>query len=96
MNVTVIGNLSDNPNPANGLAGLYAEIGALGGDTNVTNLLVGGAGAAENNFVDGDPFNGSDVLLSRIAGAGTRSTSRVASRRQATSSRSSPTTTSIP
>ena len=44
MNLTVIGNLSDNPNPANGLAGLYAETGALGGDTNITNLLVGGSG----------------------------------------------------
>ena len=71
MNVTVIGNLSDNPHPVNALAGLYAETGALAGDTNVTNLLVGGAGPAENNFVDGDPFDGNDVLLSRIAGAGT-------------------------
>ncbi|HEX8351483.1 MAG TPA: Calx-beta domain-containing protein, partial [Pyrinomonadaceae bacterium] len=71
MNVTVQGNLSDNPHPTNGLAGFYAEVGALAGDTSVLNLLVGGAGAAENNFVDGDPFNGTDVLLSRIAGAGT-------------------------
>jgi len=71
MNVTVQGNLSNNPHPANALAGLYAEVGALSGDTSVLNLLVGGAGAAENNFVEGDPFNGNDVLLSRIAGAGT-------------------------
>ena len=67
MNVTAQGNTSDNPNPSNGLAGLYAEVGALAGDTSILNMLVGGSGAAlENNFVDGDPFDGNDVLLSRI------------------------------
>jgi hypothetical protein len=71
MNVTVQGNLSNNPHATNALAGFYAEVGALSGDTSVLNLLVGGAGANENNFVEGDPFNGNDVLLSRIAGAGT-------------------------
>ncbi|MCA1635798.1 MAG: hypothetical protein LC802_19445, partial [Acidobacteria bacterium] len=71
MNVTVQGNLSTLPDPNNALAGFYAETGALAGDTSLTNMLVGGAGAAENNFVDGDPFNANDVLLSRIAGAGT-------------------------
>jgi hypothetical protein len=72
MNVTVQGNLSNNPHPSNALAGLYAEVGALSGDTSILNIFVGGAGAAENNFVEGDPFNGNDVLLSRIAGAGTQ------------------------
>ncbi|HEU4595057.1 MAG TPA: Calx-beta domain-containing protein [Pyrinomonadaceae bacterium] len=71
MNVTLQGNLTNNPQSPNGLAGLYAEVGALAGDTSVLNILVGGAGAAENNFVEGDPANASDVLLSRIAGGGT-------------------------
>jgi uncharacterized repeat protein (TIGR01451 family) len=72
MNATIIGNLSNNPHPNNALAGLYAESGALSGDTSILNLKVGGAGAEENNFVEGDPFNGNDVLLSRIAGSGTQ------------------------
>lgn len=70
MNATVIGNTSNNPD-AEGLAGLYAEVGALAGDTNVMNIKVGGSGAEENNFVEGDFFNANDVLISRIAGGGT-------------------------
>lgn len=71
MNATVVGNTSNNPHPTNALAGLYAEVGALSGDTSVLNLKVGGTAAERNNFVEGDPFNGNDVLLSRIVGAGT-------------------------
>ena len=47
------------------------SVGALAVTPASSTMLVGGAGAAENNFIDGDPFNGNDVLLSRIAGAGT-------------------------
>ncbi|HEU4593975.1 MAG TPA: HYR domain-containing protein [Pyrinomonadaceae bacterium] len=71
MNVTLQGNVTNNPDPNLAFAALYAEVGALSGDTGTLNILVGGAGAAENNFVEGDPFDFSDVFLSRIAGAGT-------------------------
>jgi hypothetical protein len=70
MNATIIGNTSDAP-PSGGagvftFAGLYADLGALPGDNNTLNLKFGGAGAEANNFVDGDPFNFTDISLSRL------------------------------
>ena len=75
MNLTIIGNTADSP-PSGGagvftFGGLFADVGALGGDTNTLNLKFGGAGAEANNFVDGDPFNFNDVSLNRLAAAGT-------------------------
>jgi uncharacterized repeat protein (TIGR01451 family) len=71
MNATLVGNTTNNPDPNMGLAALYAEVGALSSDTSILNIKVGGAGAEQNNFVEGDPFDFADVLLSRI-GAGTQ------------------------
>jgi len=72
MNATVVGNRTDNPHPAFGLAALYAEAGALSGDTSVLNLRVGGGATDRNDFREGDPSDFNDVLLSRIPGAGTQ------------------------
>jgi uncharacterized repeat protein (TIGR01451 family) len=76
-NATVVGNVTNNPDPNNALAALYAEVGALGSDTGVLNLRVGGSVTDRNDFREGDPFDGgigagNDVLLSRITGAGTQ------------------------
>lgn len=71
LNATVIGNTTNEPDSV-AFAGFFAEVGAIpASDTNRINLKLGGAGAEQNNFVNGDPFNGSDVLYSKI-GAGTQ------------------------
>jgi hypothetical protein len=60
MNATVIGNTTTEPETTGGntpFAGLNVVPGAAGPPTDsseVTNVLIGGAGAAQNNFVNGD------------------------------------------
>jgi len=55
-------------------AGLNVDLGALGTDTSIINVVVGSATNAllKNDFSNGDPANFSDVNLSRIPGAGTQ------------------------
>jgi uncharacterized repeat protein (TIGR01451 family) len=67
VNATVIGNTTTEPGDF-GFAGLYAEAGATGGDTNKLNIKVGGAGAEQNDFTAGDPFDFTDVFLSQFGG----------------------------
>jgi hypothetical protein len=71
VNATVIGNTATEPD-TNGLAGLYAESGAIASDATTMNLRVGSAtvAAEKNNFVNGDPFNFSDVNVGQAGAAG--------------------------
>ncbi len=73
LNASVFGNTYANPNTFQ-FAGLNVDIGALGTDTSIANVVVGSASVAanKNDFSLGDPANFSDVNLSRIAGAGTQ------------------------
>jgi hypothetical protein len=68
VNATVIGNTTTEPGDF-GFAGLYAEAGATGADTNKLNIKVGGAGAEQNDFTAGDPFDFTDVFLSQFGGS---------------------------
>ena len=67
MNATVIGNTSSQPDPVNAFAGFHAVQGAVNpaDATTTLNLKLGGAGAEQNNFLDGDPANSTDVALQR-------------------------------
>ena len=67
MNATVIGNTTSEPDPVNAFAGFHANQGAVNpaDATTTLNLKLGGAGAEQNNFVNGDPTNGNDVALQR-------------------------------
>jgi hypothetical protein len=66
LNATITGNTTDTPDPTNGFAGIFTDIGAFAGDTNAACLDIGGAGALGNNFSAGDPANFSDIDLSEI------------------------------
>ncbi|MGH9961231.1 MAG: hypothetical protein ACREBC_29590, partial [Pyrinomonadaceae bacterium] len=57
LNATVIGNLVAEGDPVNAFTGFYAVQGAVPvADANTTlNLKLGGAGAEQNDFTDGDP-----------------------------------------
>jgi hypothetical protein len=68
VNATVIGNTAKEPGDF-GFAGLYAEVGATGTDTNKINMKIGGAGAEQNDFTGSDPFDFNDVFISQSAGA---------------------------
>ena len=73
LNATVYGN-TVTPNAANGFCGLNIEQGAVNTDTGTMNLVVGNFNAGsgqQNDFSNGDPFNGSDIQVLR---AGTSST----------------------
>jgi hypothetical protein len=72
VNATVIGNSSFEPDASAGLAGLYTESGAISSDSTTLNLRVGSAtvAAEKNNFVNGDPFNFSDVNVGQAGAAG--------------------------
>jgi uncharacterized repeat protein (TIGR01451 family) len=65
LNATLIGNLVAEPNPDTAFTGLFAVQGSVpGADANTTlNLKLGGAGAEQNNFVAGDPFDFNDVFV---------------------------------
>jgi uncharacterized repeat protein (TIGR01451 family) len=67
LNLTVIGNTTTDPGDFP-IAGFYAESGAVGTDTDVFNLKLGGAGAEQNNFVNGDPLNFNDVFMLKNQG----------------------------
>jgi len=66
MNATITGNTTANPG-AFAFAGLFADVGALAGDSNSVCL-----GATANNLSAGDPFNFSDISLSQTGGVTTR------------------------
>ena len=73
LNATVFHNTTAEGGPFT-LSGLDVDIGALGTDTSICNVVAGSAGTAgdKNDFSNGDPANGCDVNLSQIAGAGTQ------------------------
>jgi uncharacterized repeat protein (TIGR01451 family) len=64
-NITIIGNVTTEPNPSFAFVGLFVDWGAFGTDTNKLNLKIGGAGAERNDFTAGDPSDFSDVALYR-------------------------------
>ena len=66
MNATVIGNLSTQPDPVNAFASFHAVQGAVqaADHTTTLNLKLGGAGAEQNDFADGDPIT-VDVAFQR-------------------------------
>ncbi|MFL6277377.1 MAG: HYR domain-containing protein, partial [Blastocatellia bacterium] len=66
FNATVTGNVTDTPDPGNGFAGIFTDIGAFPTDTNAVCLDIGGAGALANNFSTGDPFDFADINMSEI------------------------------
>ncbi len=67
VNATVIGNTTSNGD-SNAFAGLYVVAGSgLAGDNGVVNLKLGGTGAEQNDFSNGDPANGSDIFLQQSA-----------------------------
>jgi hypothetical protein len=66
MSATISGNTTANPG-AFAFAGLFADVGALAGDTNSVCL-----GATANSLSTGDPFNVSDISLSQIGNVTTR------------------------
>jgi CSLREA domain-containing protein len=70
LNASVFGNTVDRPGPFS-FAGLNVDVGALAGDTNVANVIIGSSSlaSAKNDFSTGDPFNFSDVNFSTIGGA---------------------------
>lgn len=69
-NVTIIGNITTEPHPTFGFAGLFVDAGAFGSDSNIFNVKVGGSGAEQNDFTAGDPFNASDISLNRTLAGG--------------------------
>jgi hypothetical protein len=50
-------------------AGLFADLGSSAGDSSVMNLVLGGGAGQKNSFQNGDPFNFTDVSISRIGTA---------------------------
>jgi hypothetical protein len=69
VNATVIGNTTGNGD-SNAFAGLYVVAGdGTAGQHGVVNLKVGGTGAEQNDFSNGDPANGSDVFLQQTPGS---------------------------
>ena len=68
MNATVVGNTLRNPHPFNGFGGLYVEVGALGTDTSILNLKVGGGAGEQNDFVGSDLSGIGDVVLFHFTG----------------------------
>jgi uncharacterized repeat protein (TIGR01451 family) len=47
-------------------AGLFADLGSSGSDASTMDLVLGGGAGQKNSFQNGDPFNFTDVSLSRI------------------------------
>ena len=72
LNATVIGNTTAEPDPNNAFAGFFGTQGAVpGADANTTfNLKLGGAGAEQNDFTAGDPFDANDVFILNGSGDG--------------------------
>lgn len=64
LNATFTANTTDTPATTTGFAGIFADIGAFGTDSNAACLDIGGAGALGNDFSNGDPFNAGDIGLS--------------------------------
>jgi hypothetical protein len=69
LNASVFANVIAEPGNFT-FAGVNVDSGALAGDTNVSNVVIGSVGnaAQKNDVSNGDPFNASDVNLSRIGG----------------------------
>jgi hypothetical protein len=75
MDATVFGNTINEPGAAalGAFAGIWANCGALGGDTNTMNLVIGSFSTAanKNTLQDSDPNDFSDVFLENDSAAGT-------------------------
>jgi hypothetical protein len=75
MDATVFGNTINEPGTAasGAFAGIWANCGALGADTNTMNLVIGSFSTAanKNTLQDSDPNDFSDVFLENDSAAGT-------------------------
>lgn len=73
LDATVFGNTINEPGSAGAgaFAGIWANSGALGADTNTVNIVIGSQGTAadKNTMQDSDPNNFSDVFLENDSGA---------------------------
>lgn len=73
LDATVFGNTINEPGSAGGgaFAGIWANVGALGADTNTLNIVIGSQGtvAHKNTLQDSDPNDFSDVFLENDSGA---------------------------
>jgi Calx-beta domain/Bacterial Ig domain/Lamin Tail Domain len=74
MDATVLGNLIRQPGPAaqGAFGGIWANSGALAGDTNTLNIAIGDAvtTANKNTLTNTDPNNATDVFLENDSAAG--------------------------
>jgi hypothetical protein len=73
LDATVLGNTINEPGSAGAgaFAGIWANSGALGADTNTLNIVIGSQGTAadKNTMQDSDPNDFSDVFLENDSGA---------------------------
>src|SRR5205814_6167724 len=71
VNASIFGN-TVSPNAANAFCGLNIEQGAVNADNGTMNVVVGNFNAGsgqQNDFSNGDPFNGSDAKILRAGGS---------------------------
>ncbi|HEV2706673.1 MAG TPA: Ig-like domain-containing protein, partial [Pyrinomonadaceae bacterium] len=66
-NLTIVGNVTTEPHPTFGFAGLFVDVGAFASDTTTFNVKVGGAGAEQNDFTLGTPIDPGDISLNETA-----------------------------